>query len=75
MECDLGDLEKFGPGAIEYLEELSRKHSRVKLFTQTIRLMRVLEGYLRTAEPSEAIQLEVERRLIVRHDELIAGFA
>ena len=72
--CDLGDLEKFGPGAIEYLEGLSRKHSRVKLFEQTIRLMRTLEGYLRTAEPSGAIRPEVERRLVVRHDELIAGF-
>ena len=47
--CDLGDLEKFGPGAIEYLEELSRKHNQVKLFTQTIRLLRAFEGYLRTA--------------------------
>ena len=72
--CDLGDLEKFGPGAIEYLEELSRKHNQVKLFGQTIWLMRALEGYLRTAEPSGAIRPEVERRLVVRHDELIAGF-
>ena len=72
--CDLGDLEKFGPGAIEYLEELSRKHSQVKLLGQTIRLMRTLEGYLRATKPSGAIQPEVERRLVVRHDELIAGF-
>lgn len=72
--CDLGDLEKFGPGAIEYLEELSRKHSQVKLFGLTIRLMRTLEGYLRIAEPGGAVQPEVERRLVVRHDELIAGF-
>lgn len=72
--CDLGDLEKFGPGAIEYLEGLSRKHSQVKLFGLTIRLMQTLEGYLRTAKSSGAIQPEVERRLVVRHDELIAGF-
>ena len=72
--CDLGDLEKFGPGAIEYLEGLSRKHSQVKLFVQTIRLMRTLEGYLRTAKPSGAIRPEVERRLVARHDELITGF-
>lgn len=72
--CDLGDLEKFGPGAIEYLEELSRKHSQVKLFGQTIRLMRTLEVYLRTAKPGGAIRPEMERQLVVRHDELIAGF-
>ena len=72
--CDLGDLEKFGPGAIEYLEGLSRKHGQMNLFEQTIRLMRTLEGYLRTAEPSGVIRPEVERQLVARHDELIAGF-
>ena len=72
--CDLADLEKFGPEAIEYLEGLSRKHGQMKLFAQTIRLMRAFEGYLRTAKPSGAIRPEVERRLVVRHDELIAGF-
>ena len=72
--CDLGDLERYGPGAIEYLEGLSRKHSQENLFAQAIRLMRAFEGYLRTAEPNGAMQPEVERRLVVRHDELIAGF-
>ena len=72
--CDFVDLERYGPGAIEYLECLARKHSQVNLFAQTIRLMRAFEGYLRTAEPSGAMQPEVERQLVVRHDELIAGF-
>ena len=72
--CDLADFEKFGPGAIEYLEALSRKHGQMNLFGQTIRLMRVLEAYLRTAEPDGTIQPEVERQLVARHDELIAEF-
>ena len=55
--CDLVDLERYGPGAIEYLECLARKHSQVNLFAQTIRLMRAFEGYLRTAEPSAQAEL------------------